>query len=208
MSIWHWILFISICFLSCSKSRKENMTVLEKNSIETIQIPPRHVDFKSLRFLREKSLWMNNDSVFSGYSLSLYPDSTVKQKFGVYKGKKQNESVDYYPDGHLKRLASYHQGRLFGEKKTWSSDSSHILISHLNFYNGKPHGIQKKWYPSGEIFKVFNFNMGREEGIQKAFRKNGVLFANYEAKGGRIYGLKKAELCFGLTDGEIDKEKK
>ena len=82
-------------------------------------------------------------------------------------------------------------------------DSTHILISHLNFRLGKAHGVQKKWYTTGEIFKVLHFNMGIEEGIQQAFRKNGDLFANYEAREGRIFGLKRAALCFGLEDEEV-----
>jgi antitoxin component YwqK of YwqJK toxin-antitoxin module len=88
----------------------------------------------------------------------------------------------------------------------WSPDSSHVLLSHLNYVAGKVHGEQKKWYPTGELFKKLHLNMGKEEGLQQAFRKNGVLFANYEAKKGRVFGLKKAVLCFGLEDEKIQYE--
>jgi len=92
---------------------------------------------------------------------------------------------------------------LHGDKKVWSQDSAHILLTHYTFQNGSAHGEQKKWYPTGELFKVLHLNMGKEEGIQQAFRKNGALFANYEAREGRIFGLKKAALCYGLEDEQV-----
>ena len=98
---------------------------------------------------------------------------------------------------------NYHEGKINGEKKSWSPDSIHVLISHLNYVNGKPHGEQKKYYPTGELFKILNLNMGKEEGMQQAFRKNGALYANYEAREGRIFGLKKSQLCYQLDDEEV-----
>lgn len=103
-------------------------------------------------------------------------------------------------------MRNYKDGRLHGEKKVWSSDSSHVLIAQLNYSFGKAHGEQKKWYPTGEIFQKTNFNMGIEDGIQQAYRKNGDLYANYEAKNGRIFGLKKAALCYDLENEKIQYE--
>lgn len=204
------IIFLSLLFISCSKqTQKENSKHIDK-MLHSIDIPAQTVDKSSLSYNNKKSVWtLSGDGrdLFSGYAVSFYPDSTLKQRFGIFKGKKQNEFEDWHPDGHLKNSANYHQGKLHGEKKSWSSDSSHILLAHLNYYLGKAHGEQKIWYPSGEIFKILNLNMGKEEGIQRAFRKNGDLYANYEAKEGRIYGLKKAALCYELEDENIINEK-
>ena len=93
------------------------------------------------------------------------------------------------------------------KKKSWVNDVNHTMVSHLNYYMGKAHGIQMKWYPTGEIFKVLNLHMGIEEGMQRAFRKNGALYANYEARNGRVFGLKKAALCYSLEDEKVQYEK-
>ena len=148
-----------------------------------------------------------NNTPYSGYAVSYYSDSTLKEKIGILNGKTESQSLTFYEDGHLKQLSNYRNGKLHGEKKLWSSNTSHVLLSHLNYQFGKPHGEQKTWYPTGELHKILNMNMGKEDGIQQAFRKNGALYANYEAKEGRIFGLKKAALCFGLEDEDIQYEK-
>ncbi|OEK05618.1 hypothetical protein BFP71_16035 [Roseivirga misakiensis] len=142
-------------------------------------------------------------SPFSGYAVLYHPDGSLKEKVGILKGKKENASIQWYPDQHFKNITYYQNGKLHGEKKIWTRDAEHILIAHYQFEKGKAHGEQKKWYPTGELFKILNMNMGKEDGLQRAFRKNGDLFANYEAKEGRIFGLKKAALCYGLEDENI-----
>ena len=134
-------------------------------------------------------------------------DNSLKEKFGIQNGRKQNEAIQWYADGHYKHLANYQNGKSHGDKKTWSADSSHILLAHLKYKEGKPHGAQTKWYPTGELFKKLNLNMGKEEGLHQAFRKNSALYANYEAKEGRTFGLRKATLCYSLEDENIQYEK-
>jgi hypothetical protein len=168
-----------------------------------LEIPNRTIDNSALSYDNKTSLWTLNDQLFSGYSVDFYEDGVVKEKFGILEGRKQNQSVQRYPDGHFKLMANYQRGKLHGEKKTWSPDSIHTLVSYLNYVSGKVHGEQKQWYQTGELYKKVNLNMGKEEGIQQAYRKNGALYANYEAKNGRIFGMKKAALCFGVEDQNI-----
>ncbi|WP_339924554.1 membrane-binding protein [uncultured Cyclobacterium sp.] len=198
------LLLLSIA--SCKEESKTAIITQAKEAIPLFEVPTNTIDKSKLVYNNKVSLWTLDGEKFSGYAISYYPDSTLKQKIGILDGKKQNETTDWYPDGRIKHLAYYHLGRLHGEKKTWTTDVSHLLISHLQYYSGKLHGVQKKWYPTGEIFKVLTLNMGREEGLQQAFRKNGDLFANYEAKNGRIFGLKRAVLCVGLEDEVVQYE--
>ena len=192
---------------SCStKAKKDTFKLSNDDAIGDIQIPMVINDKSKLLYNRKTSLWTMGGERFSGYAASYYPDSTLKQKIGIFEGRNQNESIDWYYNGLVKQSSNYHKGKLHGEKKSWSSDTKHLLISHLNYRLGKPHGIQKKWYASGEIFKILQLNMGEEEGIQQAFRKNGDLFANYEAREGRIFGLKKASLCYGLDNEKVQYE--
>ena len=177
------------------------------NTIKTVLAIPDTVVYDSLLYFdKETSLWALDGQLYSGYAVSFYRGDILKEKTGFLNGRKQNKARQWFPDGHLKRESTYLKGRLHGEKKTWSSDSAHFLISKLNYQSGKPQGEQRIWYATGELYKVLNLNQGKEEGIQQAYRKNGELFANYEAKAGRIFGLKKAALCYGLEDENINYE--
>lgn len=198
------IIFLSSFFLfSCSEEKNKELAIEINSEDSLLEIPNITIDKSELYYNNKKSIWTLNEKLYSGYAVVYYRDSILKEKIGIFEGKKQNETIHWFPDGHYKYLANYHKGKLHGEKKAWSTDSTHVLISHLNYHSGKAHGQQKKWYATGEIFKILNLNMGREEGMQKAYRRNGVLFANYEARDGRIFGIKKAELCYGIEDGEI-----
>lgn len=187
------------CVEQAQKIDSEQYAKLEA----VLEIPNSNIEKSALLYNNKISLWTLEGQPYSGHVTEYYQENVVKEKFELLEGRKQNQSISYYPDGRKQFVSNYYKGKLHGEKKAWSSDSSHVLLSHLNYYMGKAHGEQKKWYVTGEIFKILNLNMGREEGLQQAFRKNGALFANYEAKDGRIYGLKKATLCFGLDDEEI-----
>ena len=198
---------LCLCLISCSQDKETN-ALLPSNPIETVlEIPNTIVIDTLLHYNNKTSRWTLDSQLYSGYAVSYYQDSILKEKTGILNGKKQNQTTRWYPDRHLKQVANYYKGKLHGEKKKWSSDANHTLISQLNYHLGKAHGEQKLWYPSGQLFKKLNLSMGKEEGIQQGFRKNGNLFANYEAKEGRIFGLKKATLCFGLEDENIQYEK-
>lgn len=198
--------------LSCSESTINNEAIdhtadIPAETIDTsLQIPDLVVDKTSLQYDNKTSLWTHNEELYSGYAVSFYQDDILKEKIGFLNGRKQNQATLWHPDGHPRQIAHYHKGKLHGEKKTWSADTSHVLLAQLNYFLGKAHGAQTKWYATGEVYKKLHLNMGKEEGMQQAFRKNGVLYANYEAKDGRSYGLKKASLCFDIDDEEIQDE--
>ncbi|GAB5408437.1 MAG: hypothetical protein BalsKO_08020 [Balneolaceae bacterium] len=197
---------LTFLFLLVGYSEKtENPPFTNKADIY-LEIPDVLVEKSDLHYDHKISLWKLNEIPYSGFVVSYYPNNQLKEKFGILEGRKQNEFIQWYPDGHFKNVATYDKGKLHGEKKMWSSDSTHILIAHYNYHKGRPHGEQTKWYPTGELFKKMKLNLGKEDGLQQAFRENGDLYANYEAKDGRIFGLKKAKLCFSLEDEYIKTE--
>ncbi|MEN2284324.1 membrane-binding protein [Algoriphagus sp. SE2] len=195
-------LILGVFLLTCCAEKQKNHSQRTDGTIELI-VPEIIAAKSDLTYDHKTSLWLQNGLPFSGSAVSYYPDNSLKEKIGIANGKKQNETIQWYEDGHYKNISSYHEGKLHGDKKVWSQDSAHILIAHYTFQNGKAHGEQKKWYPTGELFKVLHLNMGKEEGLQQAFRTNGDLYANYEARNGRIFGLKKSTLCYSLEDEEI-----
>ncbi|MEL6560714.1 MAG: membrane-binding protein [Bacteroidota bacterium] len=194
-------LFIAICLICCLE-KESYFTDADANPF-THEIPETYVNKSDLHYDAQRSIWTLNNEAFSGFAVSFYENEILREKLGILKGRKEDSASQWYPDGHYKRIAIYRNGKLEGDKKSWSADSSHLLLSHLRYKIGKLHGRQQVWYPTGQVFKKMNFDMGKEEGLQQAFRKNGALFANYEAKAGRIFGLKKAALCYGLEDEQI-----
>ena len=197
------LLILCISLSDCTNESKGKTLDESKVDINELKIPLDSVDIGQVYYNKNTSEWKFGEKAFSGFVTSRYPDESLKSVFGVLEGKKQNSAADYYPDGSLKFSTDYYNGRIHGEKKSWSNNTPRMLISSLNYFQGKPHGEQKQWYPTGEIFKIMNLDMGKESGMQQAFRKNGDLFANYEARNGRIFGLKKTALCFGLDDENI-----
>lgn len=195
------LLIITVLLMACSEHEKKSTTT----NTDTIysKIPQVLVKKSDLKYNHKTSIWTMDDYPFSGFAVSYYPNKSLKEKFGILNGRKQNNFIQWYRDGHFKNTSVYNKGRLHGTKKLWSSDSTHMLIAHYNYQKGKPHGEQKKWYVTGELFKKMNLNKGKEEGLQQAFRKNGALYANYEAKSGRIFGLKRGQLCYSLENEKI-----
>ena len=195
------ILFlVSLSFFSCTPKTVDKELDFRN---EAVEIPQETVDIARVTYDPKTATWTRNNELFSGYVEQYYPNKNIKQSIGVLNGKRQKQTLVWFPDGHLKEVSNYHKGKLHGVKKIWTTNKEHTLVAHLNYYLGKAHGLQTQWYPTGELYKKMNFNKGMEEGIQQAYRKNGALYANYEARKGRIFGLKKSKLCFGLTDEEL-----
>lgn len=178
------------------------MPVKQNRIIPSVEVPKSTICYNN-----QESNWYLNDQLFSGYMLSYHSNGVLSEKAQVLNGRLENELEKWYPNGQLQLLETYRKGRLHGAKKMWIVDCSHTLVASLNYYDGRPHGIQMQWYPTGELYKVLSLNMGKEEGMQKAYRKNGELYANYEAKNGRTFGLKKATLCYGLNEEKVQYEK-
>ncbi|MBB4080570.1 antitoxin component YwqK of YwqJK toxin-antitoxin module [Lewinella aquimaris] len=196
------VLLLNMLLTSCAE-KETKVPPTPTLTATSVEIPNISVDRSLLTYDNKASLWTLKDQPYSGYIVSFHQDSTLKEKIGIRAGKKQNQAIRWYADGHLQEVANYQEGKLHGEKQTWSPDAQHVLIAHLHYRAGRPHGEQRQWYPTGELYKKLNLNMGKEAGIQQAFRPNGDLYANYEAKDGRVFGLKKASLCYGLEDGNL-----
>lgn len=201
-----FVMLFCFLFFGCTKHEK-GASIKEKKvalvPLNSVNIPNSLINIDKVRYERNGGFWLHNDIPYNGFVVSYYPNSQLKEKFGVVNGKKQKGHFKFYPDGHYKSQMHYKNGKRDGEFKVWTADSLHILISQSNYTNGKQHGLQRKWYSTGEIFQIRNLNMGKEQGMQKAYRKNRVLYVNYEARNGRTFGLQKSKLCFGLNEEKI-----
>ena len=197
------IIILTITLLGCQTKTSAPVVDNELETVTPFVIPETSIDFEKLVFLREEGVWKLDGEIYSGYAIKHYQNGALEAKIGFANGKKNGQAVEYFEDGHLKSMTSYHENLMHGEVKNWSGAEEHPILAIRNFYQGKPHGTHKKWYPNGNVFKIVNYNMGKEEGLQQAFLENGKLYANYEAHDGRSFGLKRSMLCFELEDGKL-----
>ncbi len=193
-------LIIGAFLLGCSEKRISTVQSLEISDGTALSVNGPTIDKAELRYDRNKSLWILDSQLFTGFAVSYYSDGSIKERFGLLDGRKESQATYWYSNGQVKFSMSYRNGKLHGEKKTWSSDSAHTLLAHYNYNAGKLDGEQKKWYPTGELFMKMYFKEGKEHGLQHAYRKNGAMYANYEAREGRSFGLKRADLCYELSE--------
>lgn len=204
MKAYYSLVFLLI--LSCQKNTSQagGLNSVKNNlTVPSYQVPNIQVSYEALSLDRLEGVWTLQGKLYSGYAVQSYPNGSIKARIGFFNGKKQGISRGYYPDGQLRQLTPYHQNLVHGEARNWFGTEEHSLLAVRNFYLGKLHGTFKKWYKSGQLFKVMNYNMGKEEGMQQAFNENGDIYANYEAKNGRSFGLKRSMLCFALADEKI-----
>ncbi|EPR68297.1 hypothetical protein [Cyclobacterium qasimii] len=95
------LIFILLILLiaSCGEESKTAIKTPVTETISLLQVPANTIDKSRLNYDNKVSLWTLDGKKFSGYALSYFPDSTLKQKIGILNGKKQNETTDWYPDG-------------------------------------------------------------------------------------------------------------
>lgn len=196
-----FIFIVCISFINCSENKKNIISI--KKEIVSLKKHDTVVNINSLFYHKETSLWTLNSKKYSGYAVTKFENDSLKQKFGILNGRKQNEDITWFQNGKIRIKANYHKGKLHGKKQIWAQDSLYTLIAEYNYHLNKGHGKQTKWYSTGELFQVTNLQMGKEDGVQQAFRRNGTLYANYEVKNGRIFGMRRGNLCYSLEDEVI-----
>lgn len=184
--------------------------VLSESEVVFRQLDTTHISSISISGEvneRELSLHPNEgkvyyrDKPFTGFSLSFYDNGQLAQKAAYVGGKRQGTEQKWFDNGVLSFEASYESNKLHGTTKSWWANGNQR--SKSNYVDGKVEGEQLQWYTSGNPFKSINIINGKEEGLQQAWRENGKLYANYEAKNGRIFGLKRANLCYELSEEDI-----
>lgn len=159
------------------------------------------IDANSLQLKPTEGLVYYNNKPFTGTSTSSFPNGNPALSIQYVSGKKHGLLLKWFPDSTVSFQSHYAEGKQHGITKSWWSSGN--LRNQSHYKNGLVHGTQTQWYKSGVKFKELNYANGKEEGLQKAWRENGKIYSNYEARDNRIFGLKRANLCFELSDEEV-----
>ncbi|MEP1778807.1 hypothetical protein [Reichenbachiella sp.] len=179
----------------------------EHASQETTAVEIPQVEFRmnEVFFNRKNSLWQlrSDSTTVSGYIIERFANDQIARHLGVFEGKREGVLTAYYPSGRVRFIENYKNNKLDGAVKRWSKEAGYQLLAELSYEARKLHGVQKMWFPTGELHKLMHMKRGKEDGLQQAFRKNGALYANYEARNGRIFGLKRSNLCYELDNQQV-----
>lgn len=169
-----------------------------------IQVPDIDWNFEQTFYDQKTSRWRfkSDSNGVSGRIISFFPNGKIAKNISVFNGEKEGDQLTYFLNGRLRFSETYSANKLHGKVMRWGNEG-YTLLAELNYVEGKLHGEQKKWYPTGELHKLLQIRNGKEQGIQKAFRKNGALYANYEAKNGRVFGMKRSNLCYELENEQV-----
>lgn len=138
---------------------------------------------------------------YTGQVYSTYPTGQLAEEKTLLEGQVHGVSRKWFEDGTLSFEGEYVRGLRHGKTTSWWRNGQKRSISQ--FVDGIPHGEQWQWYQNGRKFKRIQLENGKQEGLQQSWRANGKLYNNYEAKNGRIFGLKRANLCYELSDENI-----
>ncbi|MEO9893895.1 hypothetical protein [Aurantibacter sp.] len=194
-----FIFFAVVLVTNCKNTLPRN------TASETITINALEVDKKELELNPIEAKWYYKGHPFNGYSIKYYPNGTVEERLGFYKGKREGIAKRWSKNGVLRVESFYKNNRLTGTYKSWWENGN--LGSQTAYLKGEINGVEKKWYPNGVLAKERQLVNGKEEGMQKAWLQNGALYVNYEAKNGRIFGMKRANSCYQLEDEVVVRSK-
>lgn len=193
-----WLLKIVVLWLfSGLAGPTETRQTARPAEIETCD----RIDLAALELRAAEGLYYYQNEPFTGQAFVMYPSRRVAEEKDFLEGKVHGVSRKWFADGRLSFESTYLNGRRHGSTSSWWRNGQKRSIAQ--YEDGVPHGEHWQWYQNGNKFKRIQLVQGRQEGLQQSWRENGKLYNNYEAKNGRIFGLKRANLCYELSEENI-----
>ena len=145
-----------------------------------------------------------SDKLFTGTVFTLYPGKTDTAELSVYlNGKENGQWKKFYPDGSIKEIREFENGKKAGEYIAYWENGNKML--HYLFTNDEYEGTCREWSSEGVLIKEMNYKKGYEDGSQKMFYDNGKVRSNYVVTDGRRYGLLGTKNCVNVSDSIFNK---
>lgn len=119
----------------------------------------RFVDFKGTPVTGEYNFSTNTSS----------ENANVRLSFGQLTGT----AIYYYPNGKVKTIAHYKDGKKHGE--WYQFNEAGILITQANFLNDKKEGNWKVWDDNGVLRLKIKYHQNDKKGLWKAWNEQGKL---------------------------------
>ena len=106
----------------------------------------------------------------------------IKQKKPVIEVQKKDPlhtiEYSYHANSQIEYEASYYNGQLDGTAKHW--DENGILLSSVDYVNGKIHGKWIQYYKDGKVLQITEYFHGHKNGLQRRYHQNGIVSSEVE----------------------------
>ncbi len=101
-------------------------------------------------------------------------------------GMREGNWKEYYPDGTLKALGSYHNDERVGQWKFYYQGGQ---LEELGAYiNGKPDSVWRWFYKSGKVLRVETFYNGLADGVMTEYDEEGNIITQGDYLEGKEEG--------------------
>ena len=119
-----------------------------------------------------KALSKNGKIFIKNYDTPLTGVVKFKKDREFYKnGIPEGKWVSFYPNGKIKSIENWRQGKLNGKYVLYTEDGNKVFQTY--YVNGKDHGNFELYHESGKIHIAGNFINGKATNVWKYYDKKG-----------------------------------
>ncbi len=156
-------------------------------------VPDRWVHETDGHLSRRGGALYYNDSLFSGWIYTNFPNGNRYYETPYYDGKEEGIMKSWYADHKPEQERLFVNGKKEGIHRGWWPSGK--LKYEYRFVNDEHNGTAKEWFSNNKPYRIFTYKMGHEDGRQQMWWPNGTVRANYVVKDGQQYGLIGRKLC-------------
>ena len=122
-------------------------------------------------------------SVFSGkLEVLRNTDNSPWFTMNVSNGKKNGETIFYFPNGKVKSKSLYNSGKIYGDYVFYNPNGE--VLYKTTFVNGT--GITKDYTDDGKLFSTVEFVNGLKEGAATTYNSDGAIVEEIYYIDGRV----------------------
>ncbi|HRK53950.1 MAG TPA: toxin-antitoxin system YwqK family antitoxin [Cyclobacteriaceae bacterium] len=187
-----FFLFFSAVLISCSLSDSEGTYpgASTGEGIPVGAIQERFEDTPSLAGVRLNDGAGNisqsgviEDGKRVGNWVEYHPNGIVKSVVSYVDGKKEGLALEISNNGQLEKRMQYHNDQLHGDYREFRYST---VKEERNYQNGKLEGIVKIYYDNGKIMEEGAYQNGIRHGLSKWYDQEGNLTIEYEYRNGEL----------------------
>jgi len=185
-----FILFFSIVLISCSPSDSDNTFSNPVEGIPAGAIQERFEDTPHLIGVRMNDGTGNlsqsglvEDGKRVGNWVEYHPNGLVRSVISYVDGKKEGIAMELGNNGQLEKRMQYHNDQLHGDYREFRYTT---VKEERNYQNGKLEGTVKIYYDNGKIMEEGAYQNGTRHGLSKWYDQEGNVTIEYEYNNGEL----------------------
>ena len=109
---------------------------------------------------------------------TFYSNDTINDTIFSNADKLEGEFKSFYPNGNIKLISNYIDGKLNGTYNFYY-EKNEIINVQCVYINGKLHGKYLKFFPNGNIKLNCTYINGIKHGQCKRFYSNGIIESEF-----------------------------